>query len=77
MTTTNIIAALDLEIAQLQQARSLLSGHGTGNGRVKAQNGTGVGNGSVAPKRVLSPEARQRIVDAQRKRWAAARKVAK
>jgi hypothetical protein len=28
-------------------------------------------------KRVLSPEARQRIADAQKKRWAAVRKAAK
>jgi uncharacterized protein (DUF2384 family) len=31
----------------------------------------------AGPKRILSPEAKERIAAAQRKRWAAARKAAK
>jgi hypothetical protein len=85
MATTEILAALEEEIARLKQVRSLLAGHETGNGRIKAKPGPKVktqagqssANGSVAPKRVLSPEARKRIADAQKKRWAAQKKAAK
>jgi hypothetical protein len=85
MATTEILAALDEEIARLKQVRSLLGGHETGNRRIKTQAGPKVkaeagqstANGSVAPKRVLSPEARKRIADAQKKRWAKAKKAAK
>lgn len=85
MATTEILLAIDEEIARLQQVRNLLSGHGTGNGRIKAQIdpkmkvlvGGETGNGTVARKRVLSPEARKKIADAQKKRWAKAKKAAK
>lgn len=59
MNTAALIQAVDEEIARLQRARLLLSG----DSQV-------TGNGVLRRKRVLSPEARQRIVDAQRKRWA-------
>ena len=85
MATTQILAALDEEIARLKQVRSLLSGGETGNGRIKAKPGPriktqaaqGTADGSVAPKRVLSPEARKRIADAQKKRWAKTKRAAK
>jgi hypothetical protein len=77
MRTADIIAALDKEIAQLKQVRGLLSGHETGIGRIKTRVGGETGNGSVTRKRVLSPEARKRIADAQKKRWAKAKKAAK
>lgn len=73
MGTFAILAAIDKEIAQLQQARNLLSG----TERRGAARG-GMGNELVVrKKRVLSPEARKRIADAQKKRWAAQKKAAK
>lgn len=77
MATTEILAALDEEIARLKQVRNLLSGGEKGSGRIKTQPGQSTSNSSVAPKRVLSPEARKRIADAQKKRWAKAKKAAK
>jgi hypothetical protein len=59
---------------QIAQVRSMLGGR-TGK-PIKAQGWTGgAANGAGAPrKRILSPEARQRIAAAQKKRWAAYRK---
>jgi hypothetical protein len=61
MDTTKIIAELDNEIANLTYVRALLAGHNSSR---------------TAPKRrTLSAEARKRIADAQRRRWAKARKL--
>jgi hypothetical protein len=74
MATTEMLAAIDEEIARLKQVRSLLVGHGTGS-RIKAGGGRSIGNGVVGRRKyVLSPEARKRIADAQKKRWAKAKK---
>jgi hypothetical protein len=70
MAIDPILAQIDAEIARLTQARSLLANLGTvalaepntTKSPVKAK---------TKKKRVLSPEARKRIADAQRKRWAA------
>jgi hypothetical protein len=65
METNQIIAELDKEIARLGEARILLSGSARG-GKV------------AAPKRrILSAEARKKIAEAQKKRWAKAKKTAK
>lgn len=69
MGVAEILAHLDREIAQLQRARALLNGNGTGNGAVKAAR-----NGSK--KRNLTPEGRRRIAEAVRRRWARQRKEA-
>lgn len=67
MTIANIIEELDAEIARLEQVRTLLS-----NGRGLRVSNPSVGNVVAAPKkRTLSPEARKKIAEAQRKRWAA------
>jgi hypothetical protein len=72
MAIDSVIAQIDAEIDRLNQVRSLLVGAGKTsvaghNGRArKAAAKTG-----ARRKRVLSPEARKRIADAQRKRWAA------
>ena len=72
MSIDSILLQIDSEIARLTQARSLLSGIGTSSAV------TTVAKTSSAPvkvakkkKRVLSADARKRIADAQRKRWAA------
>jgi hypothetical protein len=81
MAIENIIAQLDAEIARLNQVRSLLSATGKVDAKITAVKSTSTkkvrgkataglkAKGSV--KRVLSPEARKAIADAQRKRWAA------
>lgn len=70
MAIDSIVAQIDAEIARLTQVRALLSGAGK-------TSGAAVTKTASAPKphrrrrRVLSAEARKRIAEAQRKRWAA------
>jgi hypothetical protein len=85
LEVTRILAEIDAQIAKLQQARALLAGSATVSSAVKKAVGRprksvalpvaakqpGTGN-----KRNLSPEARKRIADAQKKRWADRRKAA-
>jgi hypothetical protein len=72
MAIESILAQIDAEIARLTQIRSLLANTG-----VVAKAATAPKAKKTAAKakgkkrRVLSPEARKRIADAQRKRWAA------
>jgi hypothetical protein len=77
MSIDSILAEIDAEIARLTEARGLLASMGSitsaankGKAATKAAKKTG-------KKRVLSAEARKRIADAQRKRWAAQRAKAK
>jgi hypothetical protein len=60
MTIDKILSSIDSEIAQLKQARALLSGSGTKK----------TATPSTPKKRKMSAAARKRIGDAQRKRWA-------
>ena len=78
MAIENIIAQLDSEIARLQHVRNLLSATGKVDARITAvkdkpaKKTRGKANAaSKTVKRILSPEARKAIADAQRKRWAA------
>jgi hypothetical protein len=64
MDTSQIIIGIDDEIARLQAARALIAG-GPNSTR------------TVLKRRPLSAEARKRIADAQRKRWAKVKKAAK
>ena len=74
MANKDVVAAIDKEIARLQQARDILAGEeeatprarGAAKQVVKKKVGRPAGT-----KRVLSAEARKRIADAQKKRWAA------
>jgi len=73
MGIDSILAEIDAEIARLTEARALLATMSSiapaatkGKAPKKAAK-------KAAKKRVLSPEARKRIADAQRKRWAAQR----
>jgi hypothetical protein len=84
MAIDNIIAQLDAEISRLKQVRDLLSATGKVEAKLTAVKGkpTRKARGKVSKakgtvKRVLSPEARKAIADAQRKRWAAQRAKAK
>jgi hypothetical protein len=66
MQINEIIAALDSEIATLQQVKALLSASTTNS------------KGPSAPKKHhLSADARAKIAAAQKKRWAKVRKGAK
>lgn len=76
MTIDSILAQIDSEIARLTQVRALLSGTGTTKAAAKAATkGTSKAESTPAAgprkKRVLSADARKRIAEAQRKRWAA------
>jgi hypothetical protein len=68
-----IVAALNAEINRLTQARAMLMGESQ---RKPGARVVIMRNGRKVSKRVMSPEGRARIVAAQRKRWAATKKVA-
>lgn len=73
MSLDNLLSSIDAEIARLQQARALLAGTGIRGG--KAVNSS-QSTSKPRRKRVMSAEARKRIGEAQRKRWAAQKKAA-
>jgi len=77
MAIKNILTQLDSEIARLKQARALLAGIGAAAAKAGRIAKTAPAKAKRAKKRVLSAEARKRIADAQRKRWAAVRAKAK
>jgi len=79
MAIDTILAQIDSEIAKLTQVRSLLASTGKVAAKVTERATTKVAKGPKKTKkrRVLSPEARKRIADAQRKRWAAQKAKAK
>ena len=66
MTTDEILAEIDSEIARLKQVRALLSTDGTKKTAATP---------SAPKKRKMSAAARKRIGDAQRKRWASKKGV--
>jgi hypothetical protein len=68
MSIPDILSQIDVEIAQLQQARALITGAQT-----KRKPGRPVGSGKTKKKRVMSPEGRARLVAAVKARWARAR----
>ena len=73
MTIDSIITQIDAEIARLTQARELLSSAGKVSVPKAGAKFAAAPAKKARKKRVLSPEARKRIADAQRKRWAAQR----
>ena len=76
MDTSSIIAAVDAEITKLKEVRALLALSGKVDGLIsrKAANRVII---KKSIKRVMSPEARERIAAAQRKRWAKTKRAAK
>ncbi len=74
MNVDSIIAALDAEIEKLNQVRALLGKH---EGLALSVGQAKPSRKAKAAKRTLKPEARKRIADAQRKRWAATKRVKK
>jgi hypothetical protein len=73
--TTELLAAIDAEIARLQEARDALAGMSGAKprGRLPA---SASASKIIRKKRTLSPEAREKIAAAQRKRWAKQKKSA-
>lgn len=70
MSTDSILAQIDEEIARLKQVRTLLAATGKVTGASTAVKTKATGK-KARKHRVLSPDARKRIADAQRRRWAA------
>lgn len=68
MGTSELLAGIDEEIAQLTRVRELLNGGGGFPGPFAAK---------PRKKRTLSADARERIAAAQRKRWAKQKRAAK
>ena len=74
MSIDSILALIDAEIASLTQVRSLLGSTGKVEAKVAELNTKKTAKAAKTQRkkrRALSPEARKRIADAQRKRWAA------
>ena len=70
MANDSIITQIDAEIARLKQARELLARTGQVADKVTSRKVKKVAS-KARKKHVLSAEARKRIADAQRRRWAA------
>lgn len=77
MAIENILAQIDAEIARLSQARKLLATIGTTTTRAGSKAKKAPAKANPVKKRVLSADARKKIADAQRKRWAAQKAKAK
>jgi uncharacterized protein YukE len=71
MTIDSILSQIDSEIARLTQVKKLLAGSGSNNFTSSQRKTKSAARKSSRKTRVLSPEARKRIADAQRRRWAA------
>lgn len=74
MGVSEILTQIDREIAQLQQARSLLGG-----GAAAAPKKAAAAPAAKKPakkKRNLTPEGRKRIAEAVKRRWAEQKKTA-
>jgi len=69
---SEILAQIDLEIAQLQHARALLGGKAAAGSRKSAP----AARKPLKKKRNLTPEGRKRIAEAVKRRWAEQKKAA-
>jgi hypothetical protein len=79
MQLSKILAEIDLEIARLEQARTLLAGDSAP--AVKKTRKAKLAEAVEAPakrkkKRNLSPEGRKRIAEAVKRRWELQKKAA-
>jgi hypothetical protein len=72
MSVNEILASIDAEISNLQRARALLIQPEPDTYKEKASK-----KRPLKKKRTLSPEAKARIAEGQRKRWAAQKKAPK
>lgn len=74
MGVSEILAQIDREIAQLQQARALLAGKVAKAPKKAAA--AAPAKKTVKKKRNLTPEGRKRIAEAVRRRWVEQKKAA-
>jgi len=75
MGVSEILAQIDREIAQLQQARALLAG-GSAAAPKKAAKVLAIKTpAKKKKKRNLTPEGRKRIAEAVKRRWAEQKKA--
>ena len=74
MGVSEILAHIDREIAQLQQARALLGGGSAAAPKKAATAPAAKKTGKK--KRNLTPEGRERIAEAVKRRWAEQKKAA-
>lgn len=82
MDVTQILSAIDAEIARLQQAREAIAALEGGSPVPQPRRGRPKGSTTAAAaepagrkrKRNLSPEGRKRIQEAMQRRWAERRK---
>ena len=77
MAIDSILSQIDAEIARLTQVRKLLTGSGSGSLAAPQRKSKSAPAKKAKKSRVLSPDARKRIADAQRRRWAAAKSKSK
>jgi hypothetical protein len=81
LDTQAIIATLDSEIARLREARAILTATASVTGAASSKRGPGrpktLATVARTRRRVLSPEAKEKIAAAQKARWAKAKKAAK
>jgi hypothetical protein len=77
MDTNSILKAIDAEIKSLQEARALLSLEGRPARGTRGRRAAAPVEKAAGKKRTLSPEARKRIAEAQKRRWANAHAAAK
>ncbi|SEG63573.1 hypothetical protein SAMN05421819_3989 [Bryocella elongata] len=81
MNVKNLLAEIDAEIARLQSARAalaVLSGSATAPKRGRPKGSKNVVSSVVGERkpRKMSAEGRKRIAEAQKRRWAEAKKAA-
>jgi hypothetical protein len=77
VNTEEIVATIDAEIARLQEVRAVLSGTVTSKrrGRPPGWPKKAAPAKAASKKRVISAEGRAKIAEAQRKRWAKAKRA--
>lgn len=76
MTIEAILSEIDAEIRRLTEARKLLASAGTVRS-TGAKRGGKASSSKARKPRVLSADARKRIADAQKRRWAAQKSKSK
>jgi len=73
---SDILAQIDHEIAQLQQARALLSGGAVATPKKEKAAAAPAAKKTGKKKRNLTPEGRKRIAEAVKRRWETQKKSA-
>ncbi len=78
MSQKSVVRAIDQAMSALEAARKeLLAGEEQGAQERPARAGKALPLKTSGARRVMSEEGRQRIAEAQRKRWAVAKRAAK